>query len=104
MRPARSHSAISTPLAASTVTPPMAPAPPLRIRIFVYSLSTFSGSSPISSGLKIFRDHILDAGSPIGFADTVEARIGLNLDQVPIPGAAHDHALDVRDLDLAPLG
>src|ERR1039458_10514446 len=45
MRPARSHRAISTPLAASTVTPPMAPPPPLRIRILVYSLSTFNGSS-----------------------------------------------------------
>ncbi len=51
-------------------------------------------------GLSLLSDQVLDAPAPIGLADAVEAGIGFDLDEVPVPGAADDHALDVGDLDL----
>ena len=50
--------------------------------------------------LELGEDQVLDAGSPIGFANAGDAGVGLDLYQVPIPGAPDDHALDVGDLDL----
>ena len=55
-------------------------------------------------GLHLGEDHVLHAPAPVGFADAVEPGIGFDLDEIPIPGAAHDHALDVGDLDFFPLG
>jgi hypothetical protein len=38
--------------------------------------------------------------APVGFSNTVDAGVGLDLDEVPVPGSAHDHAFNVGDLDL----
>ncbi len=50
--------------------------------------------------LHFVEDQVLDAPAPVGLADAVEPGIGFDLDQIPVPGAADDHALDVRDFDL----
>ena len=46
-------------------------------------------------------DEVLHPPAPVRFADPVQPGVRLDLDQVPVPGSADDHALDVRDLDLA---
>src|SRR5262249_17932644 len=51
--------------------------------------------------LQLVQHEILHTRPPIRFAESVNARVGFDFDEVPVPGAAHDHALDVRDLDLA---
>ena len=53
------------------------------------------------SGLSLFTRNVLDAATPVGFADAGDARVGLDFDEVPVPGAAHDHALHVGDFHLA---
>ena len=49
---------------------------------------------------QLSQDEILDPRAPVGFADTGDAGVGLDFDQIPIPRAAHDHAFDVGDLNL----
>src|SRR5207244_6308691 len=44
------------------------------------------------------------SGAPVGLAEAVEAGIGFDLHQVPVPGAADDHALDVGDFDFLAQG
>ena len=43
---------------------------------------------------------VLHAWTPIALADAEHPGIGFDLDQIPVPGAANDHHLDVGDLDL----
>ncbi len=50
--------------------------------------------------LQLRQDEVLNSGSPVGFANSGDASVGLDLDEVPVPRSAHDHALDVGDLDL----
>ena len=50
--------------------------------------------------LEAVEGDVLHPGTPIAFADAMHAGVGLDLDQVPVPGAADDHHLDVGDLDL----
>ena len=50
---------------------------------------------------ELIEHQIFHAGSPVGLADSVKAGlIGLDFDQIPVPCAAHDHALHVGDLHL----
>ena len=49
---------------------------------------------------QLVHDQVLDPPAPIRLADTVETGVRFDLDQVPIPGPAHDHALDISDFHL----
>ncbi len=49
--------------------------------------------------LHLSEDEVFHTRTPVGFADAAETGIGFDLDQIPVPGAADDHALDVGDFD-----
>jgi hypothetical protein len=53
---------------------------------------------------ELVKDEVFDAGPPVGLAEAVNAGVGFDADEIPVPGAADDHAFDGGDFDLAFMG
>jgi hypothetical protein len=52
------------------------------------------------NGGQFVEDQVFHAPTPVSFTDAVKAGIGLDLDEIPVPCAADDHAFNAGDLHL----